>query len=145
ARDLIVLFLGLEIMSIAAYVLAGIHRTDRASGEAALKYFLLGAVATGFLLYGIAVFYGVTGSTAYSALAAALPSANRVVVLGGVALLIVALGFKVSAVPFHFWAPDVYQGAPTTVTALMAVGIKAAAVAGFARLFITAFSSLHAD
>src|SRR5690606_41669676 len=69
-----------------------------------------------------------TGSTAYSAIAAALPSANRVVVLGGVALLIVALGFKVSAVPFHFWAPDVYQGAPTTVTALMAVGIKAAAV-----------------
>ncbi|MEW6272760.1 MAG: NADH-quinone oxidoreductase subunit N [Thermodesulfobacteriota bacterium] len=145
ARDLIVLFLGLEIMSIAAYVLAGIHRTDRASGEAALKYFLLGAFATGFLLYGIAVFYGVTGSTSYAAIAAALPNASRFVVLGGVALLIVALGFKVSAVPFHFWAPDVYQGAPTSVTALMAVGIKAAAVAGFARLFITAFAALHAD
>jgi NADH-quinone oxidoreductase subunit N len=145
ARDLIVLFLGLEIMSIAAYVLAGVHRTDAKSGEASLKYFLLGAFATGFLLYGIAMIYGATGSTAYAAIAAALPDAPRLFVLGGVALLIVALGFKVSAVPFHFWAPDVYQGAPTSVTALMAVGIKAAAVAGFARLFITAFSDLHAD
>jgi NADH-quinone oxidoreductase subunit N len=143
ARDLIVLFLGIEIMSIAAYVLAGCHRTDHASGEAALKYFLLGAFATGFLLYGIAIVYGATGSTAYGPIAAALPNASRLLVLGGVALLIVALGFKVSAVPFHFWAPDVYQGAPTSVTALMAVGIKAAAVAGFARLFITAFGSLH--
>jgi len=145
ARDLIVLFLGLEIMSIAAYVLAGIHRTDPKSGEAALKYFLLGAFATGFLLYGIAIVYGATGSTAYASIAAALPTAPRPFVLGGVALLIVALGFKVSAVPFHFWAPDVYQGAPTSVTALMAVGIKAAAVAGFARLFLVAFASLHAD
>lgn len=145
ARDLIVLFLGIEIMSIAAYVLAGIHRTDRASGEAALKYFLLGAFATGFLLYGIAILYGATGSTAYGAIARALPGAPKLLVLGGVALLIVALGFKVSAVPFHFWAPDVYQGAPTSVTALMAVGIKAAAVAGFARLFISAFAALHDD
>jgi NADH-quinone oxidoreductase subunit N len=143
ARDLIVLFLGIEIMSLAAYVLAGVHRTERASGEAALKYFLLGAFATGFLLYGIAILYGATGSTAYGAIAAALPNASKVLVLGGVALLIVALGFKVSAVPFHFWAPDVYQGAPTSVTALMAVGIKAAAVASFARLFIHAFASLH--
>lgn len=145
ARDLIVLFLGIEIMSIAAYVLAGVHRTDRASGEAALKYFLLGAFATGFLLYGIAILYGATGSTAYDAIAAATPGAPKLLVLGGMGLLIVALGFKMSAVPFHFWAPDVYQGAPTSVTALMAVGIKAAAVASFARLFITAFSSLHDD
>lgn len=145
ARDLIVLFLGLEIMSIAAYVLAGIHRTDEKSGEAALKYFILGAFATGFLLYGIAILYGATGSTVYADIAAAVLAAPRPVVLGGVALLIVALGFKVSAVPFHFWAPDVYQGAPTSVTALMAVGIKAAAVAGFARLFLTAFSPLHAE
>jgi NADH-quinone oxidoreductase subunit N len=145
ARDLIILFLGIEIMSIAAYVLAGIHRTDEKSGEAALKYFLLGAFATGFLLYGIAILYGATGSTAYDAIAAALPNASKLLVLGGVALLIVALGFKVSAVPFHFWAPDVYQGAPTSVTALMAVGIKAAAVAGFARLFIVALGSLHDD
>jgi NADH-quinone oxidoreductase subunit N len=145
ARDLIVLFLGIEIMSIAAYVLAGIHRTDKKSGEAALKYFLLGAFATGFLLYGIAILYGATGSTGYDAIAAALPKASKLLVLGGVALLIVALGFKVSAVPFHFWAPDVYQGAPTSVTVLMAVGIKAAAVAGFARLFIVALASLHDD
>lgn len=145
ARDLIVLFLGIEIMSIAAYVLAGCHRTDRASGEAALKYFLLGAFATGFLLYGIAILYGATGSTAYAEIAAALPGASRPLVLVGVGMLIVALGFKMSAVPFHFWAPDVYQGAPTSVTALMAVGIKAAAVASFARLFIVAFSSLHGD
>ena len=143
ARDLIILFLGIEIMSLAAYVLAGVHRTDRASGEAALKYFLLGAFATGFLLYGIAILYGATGSTSYAGIAAALPNASRTLVLGGVALLVVALGFKVSAVPFHFWAPDVYQGAPTSVTALMAVGIKAAAVASFARLFIIAFASLH--
>lgn len=145
ARDLIVLFLGIEIMSIAAYVLAGIHRTDEKSGEAALKYFLLGAFATGFLLYGIAILYGATGSTGYDAIAAALPKASKLLVLGGVALLIVALGFKVSAVPFHFWAPDVYQGAPTSVTALMAVGIKAAAVVGFARLFIVALAPLHQD
>ena len=145
ARDLIVLFLGIEIMSIAAYVLAGCHRTDRASGEAALKYFLLGAFATGFLLYGIAMLYGATGTTSYDGIAKALPAAPRLLAMGGVALLIVALGFKVSAVPFHFWAPDVYQGAPTSVTALMAVGIKAAAVAAFARLFISAFASLHGD
>jgi NADH-quinone oxidoreductase subunit N len=145
ARDLIVLFLGIEIMSIAAYVLAGIHRTDEKSGEAALKYFLLGAFATGFLLYGIAILYGATGSTSYDAIAAALPKASKLLVLGAVALLLVALGFKVSAVPFHFWAPDVYQGAPTSVTVLMAVGIKAAAIAGFARLFIVALASLHDD
>ncbi len=145
ARDLIVLFLGLEIMSVAAYVLAGVQRTEVRSGEAALKYFILGAFATGFLLYGIAIVYGTTGSTAYATIAAAIPEASRLAILGGVAMLVVALGFKVSAVPFHFWAPDVYEGAPTSVTALMAVGIKAAAVAGFARLFITAFGALHAD
>ena len=92
ARDLIVLFLGIEIMSIAAYVLAGIHRTDERSGEAALKYFLLGAFATGFLLYGIAILYGATGATGYDAIAAALPKASKMLVLGGIALLIVALG-----------------------------------------------------
>lgn len=145
ARDLVVLFLGIEVMSIAAYVLAGIHRTDERSGEAALKYFLLGAFATGFLLYGMAILYGATGATSYDAIAAALPKAPKLLALGGVALLVVALGFKVSAVPFHFWAPDVYQGAPTSVTALMAVGIKAAAVVGFARLFIVALGSLYGD
>jgi NADH-quinone oxidoreductase subunit N len=145
ARDLIVLFLGLEIMSVAAYVLAGIHRRDRKSGEAALKYFLLGAFATGFLLYGIAILYGATGATSYAGIAAKLPQAPRLAVFAGVALLLVALGFKVSAVPFHFWAPDVYEGSPTAVTAFMAVGIKAAAFAGFARFFLGHLLPIQAD
>jgi len=145
ARDLIVLFLGLEIMSVAAYVLVGIHRRDRKSGEAALKYFLLGAFATGFLLYGIALLYGATGSTRYDQIAAGLGAAPRMMVLAGVAMLLVGLGFKMAAVPFHFWTPDVYEGAPTAVTALMAVGIKAAAFAGFARLFLVHLMSIHPD
>jgi NADH-quinone oxidoreductase subunit N len=145
ARDLIVLFMGIEIMSLPAYVLAGLRRSDPRSGEAALKYFLLGAFATGFLLYGIALVYGATGTTGYSGIAAALGEAPRFTLLAGVGLLIVALGFKIGVVPFHFWAPDVYQGAPTAVTALMAVGIKAAAVIGAARLFLGPLVGLHAD
>ncbi len=145
ARDLIVLFLGLEIMSVATYVLVGIHRRDRASGEAALKYFLLGAFASGFLLYGIAVLYGATGHTGFAGLADGIADAPRLAVLGGVALLIVGLGFKMGAAPFHFWTPDVYQGAPSTVTAMMAVGIKAAAFVAFARLFLGALSPLHVE
>jgi NADH-quinone oxidoreductase subunit N len=145
AQDLIVLFIGLEIMSIPAYVLAGLHRRDERSSEAALKYFLLGALASSFLLYGIALIYGATGSFSYSEIAAALPSADRGLVLGGIALLIVGLGFKVGVVPFHFWAPDVYQGAPTSITALMAVGIKAGAAVGMARLFLTALAPMHAE
>ncbi|MDG2306244.1 MAG: NADH-quinone oxidoreductase subunit N [Candidatus Binatia bacterium] len=145
ARDLIVLFLGIEVMSLPAYVLAGIRRQDEKSGEAALKYFLLGAFATSFLLYGIALLYGATASTSYAGIAAALGDAPRLPVLAGIAMLIVALGFKVGVVPFHFWAPDVYQGAPTPVTALMAVGVKAAAVVGTARLFLTALEGLHVE
>jgi len=145
ARDLIVLFLGLEIMSVASYVLAGIHRRDPASGEASLKYFVLGAFATCFLLYGIAALYGATGATSYSGIAAGIPSAPRLALLGGLALLIVGLGFKAAAVPFHFWTPDVYQGAPSAVTALMAVGVKAAAFAGLARLFLSGLASLYVD
>ncbi len=145
ARDLIVLFLGIEVMSLPAYVLAGIRRQDENSGEAALKYFLLGAFATSFLLYGIALLYGATGTTTYAGIAAGLGEANRLVVLAGIGMLIVALGFKVGVAPFHFWAPDVYQGAPTSVTALMAVGVKAAAVVGAARLFLTALSGLHVE
>lgn len=145
ARDLIVLFLGVEVMSLPAYVLAGIRRQDPKSGEAALKYFLLGAFATSFLLYGIALLYGATGTTSYAGIAAALGEAPRLSVLAGIGMLIVALGFKVGVVPFHFWAPDVYQGAPTNVTALMAVGVKAAAVVGTARLFLTALGGLHVD
>jgi NADH-quinone oxidoreductase subunit N len=145
ARDLIVLFLGLEIMSVATYVLAGIHRRDKASGEAALKYFVLGAFASAFLLYGIAVLYGATGATGYAGIAAGLRAAPQLAVLGGVALLIVGLGFKVGAVPFHFWTPDVYQGAPSAVTAMMAVGIKTAAFVGLARLFLSGLVGLHLD
>ena len=145
AEDLIVMFIGVEIMSIPAYVLAGLHRRDERSSEAALKYFILGALASSFLLYGIALMYGATGSFSYAEIAAALPTADRGLVLGAMALLIVGLGFKVGIVPFHFWAPDVYQGAPTSVTALMAVGIKAGAAVGMARLFLTALAPMHAE
>jgi NADH-quinone oxidoreductase subunit N len=145
ARDLVVLFLGIEVMSIPAYVLAGIQRREARSGEAALKYFVLGAFATSFLLYGIAIFWGATGATSYAGIRTALGSAPSLAVLGGTALLIVALGFKVGVVPFHFWAPDVYQGSPTVVTALMAVGIKAAAVVATARFFLLAIPAAHLD
>ncbi len=139
ATDLIVIFLGLEVMSIAAYALAGIARGELRSNEAALKYFLLGAFATGFLLFGIALIYGATGSTALAPIAQRLTTVageQRLLVTAGMALLIVGFGFKVAAVPFHVWAPDVYEGSPTAVTALMAVGIKSAAFAAFARVFM---------
>ena len=139
ATDLIVIFLGLEVMSIAAYALAGIARSELRSNEAALKYFLLGAFASGFLLFGIALLYGATGNTSLPQIAQRLTmvgSEQRLLVTAGMALLIVGFGFKVAAVPFHVWAPDVYEGAPTSVTALMAVGIKAAAFAAFARVFM---------
>src|SRR6185369_10191199 len=136
ANDLIVLFLALEIMSVAAYVLAGLLRHEARSTEAALKYFLLGAFATGFLLYGIAFFYAATGSTQLDVIADAIRHRG----LGpygliGMALLLVGFGFKVALIPFHVWTPDVYEGSPTAVTAFMAVGVKAAAFAAFARVF----------
>jgi NADH-quinone oxidoreductase subunit N len=145
ARDLVVLFLGIELMSFPAYVLAGIHRRDARSGEASLKYFLLGAFATAFLLYGIALFWGATGTTSYAGITSALPDARGFAVLGAVGLLIVALGFKIGVVPFHFWVPDVYQGSPTVVTALMAVAIKAAAIIAAARFFVLALAPVQAD
>jgi NADH-quinone oxidoreductase subunit N len=146
ANDLIVLFLALEIMSVAVYVLAGLLRREAQSTEAALKYFLLGAFATGFLLYGIAFFYGATGSTRLDVNAAAIQKdgASGYVLLG-IALLLVGFGFKVALIPFHVWTPDVYQGAPTTVTALMAVGVKAAAFAAFARTFAAALGGVAAS
>ena len=146
ATDLIVIFLGLEVMSISVYVLAGAWRTQPRSNEAALKYFLLGAFATGFLLYGIALIYGATGSFRLDQIAAAIPStdAHRMLI-AGVALLIVAFGFKIAAVPFHMWTPDVYEGAPTTVTALMAVAVKAAGFAAFVRIFLHGLAGLHTD
>jgi NADH-quinone oxidoreductase subunit N len=148
ATDLIVIFLGLEVMSIAVYALAGICRGEVRSNEAALKYFLLGAFATGFLLFGIALLYGATGSTTLSSIAAYIAKAGpqeKMLVLAGMALLLVGFGFKVAAAPFHVWTPDVYEGSPTAVTALMAVGVKAAGFAAFARVFMHTLTLLSAD
>jgi len=148
ATDLIVIFLGLEVMSIAAYTLAGIWRGQVRSNEAALKYFLLGAFATGFLLFGIALLYGATGSTTLGPIAQGIVKVGaeqRAVLIAGMGLLIVGFGFKVAAAPFHVWAPDVYEGSPTAVTALMAVGIKSAAFAAFARVFMHTLGVLSAD
>ena len=146
AADLILIFLGIEIISISLYVLAGIRRDDLHSNEAALKYFLLGAFATGFLLYGMSLIYGTTGSTNLSeimtSIAASKESINPFMILG-LTLFIVGFGFKVAAAPFHMWAPDVYQGAPTPVTAFMAVGPKAASFAAFFRVFCTALPELE--
>jgi NADH-quinone oxidoreductase subunit N len=148
ANDLIVIFLGLEVMSIAVYVLAGIWRQQIRSNEAALKYFLLGAYATGFLLFGIALVYAATGSLEIDEIARrvghGVGDGDSLLVLGTV-LLIVGFGFKVAAVPFHVWTPDVYEGAPTSVTALMAVGVKAAAFAAFGRVFLVGLNAIAAD
>jgi NADH-quinone oxidoreductase subunit N len=142
AEDLIVLFLGLEVMSVAVYVLAGYNRADPFSSEAALKYFLIGAFASGFLLYGIALVYGVAGTTNLSLVGAQL--AGRPIPLMaalGLGLLLIGLAFKISAVPFHMWAPDVYDGSPTPVTGFMAMGVKAAAFAALVRVLMEAFPS----
>ena len=147
ARDLIVIFLGLEIMSIAVYVLAAINRRDPKSAEAGLKYFLLGAFSTGFFLYGIALVYGATGSTHISAIAESIAAgtAHGALLMFGIALLAVGFSFKVSAVPFHMWTPDVYEGAPTPVTAFMSVAVKAGAFLAFLRVFSVAFANLYGN
>ncbi len=145
ANDLIMIFLGLEISSIASYILAGYLRDDKRANESALKYFLLGSFATGFFLYGVAFIYGSTGTVNLSAVHSALTGPNPPsAVLTGVAaaLMFVGLGFKVSASPFQIWAPDVYQGAPTPVTAFLSAGPKAAAFAIFFRIFMTAFEPI---
>ena len=145
AGDLIVIFLGLETMSITVYVLAGIQRHNPKSNEAAMKYFLMGAFSTGFLLYGIALVYGATGSiklaAIHDAIATGAMSSNPMLLLG-IGLLVIGFGFKVAAVPFHMWTPDVYEGAPTPVTAFMAVGVKLAAFAAFLRVFLVDFGAL---
>ncbi|HYU79150.1 MAG TPA: NADH-quinone oxidoreductase subunit N [Vicinamibacterales bacterium] len=145
ATDLLLLFLALETMSIAVYVLTGIRRDQPASTEAAFKYFLLGAFASAFFLYGIAFIYGVTGSTNLdrvgSVIAAQSMSGNPMILLA-VGLLIVGFGFKIAAVPFHMWSPDAYEGAPAVVTGFMSTGVKAAAVAGFARVFLSALEPM---
>lgn len=148
ANDLMVFFLGLETMSVAVYVLTGIWRSQPQSSEAAMKYFLMGAFATGFLLYGIALIYGATGSTNLNLIAAYLieqPSDWPPYLIGGGFLLLIGFAFKAGAVPFHFWVPDVYQGAPTPVTGFMSVAVKAAAFAAWARILFHKLSPLESD
>ena len=146
ANELIMIFIGLEISSIASYVLAGYLRDDKRANEASLKYFLLGSFATAFFLYGIAWIYGLTGSTNLAAIRGALVSrdlAPSPVLVGfSAALMFVGLGFKVSGAPFQIWAPDVYQGAPTPISAFMSAGPKAAAFAVFLRIFMGAFEPI---
>jgi len=143
ANDLIILFLGIELMSVCLYVLAGFIRTKDRANEAGLKYFLLGAFSTGFLLYGIALIYGASGTTNLLMIQNlfAIVSNNLLFVIGA-GLLIIGVAFKVAAVPFHMWAPDVYEGAPTPVTAFMSTGVKAAAFAAFITVFIRTFDFL---
>ncbi|MCY7328689.1 MAG: NADH-quinone oxidoreductase subunit N [Saprospiraceae bacterium] len=140
--NLVILFLGIEILSIPLYVLAGSRRDDLPSNEAALKYFLMGAFATGFLLFGIALIYGATATFDLKTIATAVGDGRHSVGMlhVGILLILVGLGFKVSAVPFHFWAPDVYTGSPNLVTAFMATVVKTAGFAAFYRLFSMAFA-----
>jgi NADH-quinone oxidoreductase subunit N len=148
ATDLLVIFLALETMSIAVYVLTGIRRDQQQSSEGAFKYFLLGAFASSFFLYGIAFLYAVTGTTNIerlsSAIAAQSMSGNPMILLG-IGLLIVGFGFKIAAVPFHMWSPDAYEGAPTVVTGFMSTGVKAAAIAAFVRVFLKGLDPMIAD
>jgi NADH-quinone oxidoreductase subunit N len=147
AADLIVVFLALELLSIPLYVLAGFARRRLDSEEAALKYFLLGAFAAGFVLYGVAMVFGATGHTGLAAITADLKAgtANLTLFLVGAVLMLVGFGFKVAAVPFHMWMPDVYQGSPSPVTGFMSVGAKAAGFTALLRVFVTAFPALSAD
>jgi NADH-quinone oxidoreductase subunit N len=142
ANNLIIVFLALELLSIPLYVLAGIARPRLESEEASLKYFLLGSFASGFVLFGLAFIFGGAGSLGFAEIQAAIQSgqANLTFVLPGAGLLLIGLGFKIAVVPFHAWAPDVYQGAPSSVTAFMAVGAKAAGFAALLRLFLVVFA-----
>lgn len=139
-NDLVVIFLGLETLSIATYVMAGLRRGDLKSNESAMKYFILGSFASAFLLYGMALTYGATGSTNITEIAASVANANfpALLLIGG-AMMIIGFGFKVAMVPFHVWTPDVYEGAPTPVTGFLATGPKAAAFASFLRVFVLGF------
>jgi NADH-quinone oxidoreductase subunit N len=147
ANELIMIFIGLEISSIASYILAGYLRDDARNNESALKYFLLGSFATAFLLYGVAWIYGATGFTNLTAIRRALLTGNEPVALAGTAaaLIFVGFAFKISAVPFQSWAPDVYQGAPAPVSAFLSVGPKAAAFAVLLRVFMTAFGPISSS
>lgn len=147
--DLMTIFLGLEVMSVSLYVLAGFNRTNTKSNEAGLKYFLLGAFSTGFLLYGMALTYGATGTTRIAKIAVAvgqmsLPSAN-IMLVAGMLLMLTGFAFKVAAAPFHMWTPDVYEGAPTPMTAFMSAGPKAAGFAAALRIFLVALPTLQVE
>ena len=145
ANDLLLVFLALEILSLALYVLAGFARRDDASQESAMKYFLLGAFSSAFLLYGIAIMYGATNTTSISGISRVASSSDARLVFTAMALLAVGFCFKVAAVPFHMWTPDVYQGAPTSVTGFMAAGTKAAGFAALLRVFLVALGPLQWD
>lgn len=147
AGDLIVVFLALELLSIPLYVLAAFDRPKVESEEAGLKYFLLGAFATGFVVYGTALVFGAVGTTSLTGIVSSIGSNGTpsLLLTVGAALILVGLGFKIAAVPFHMWTPDVYQGSPTAVTAFMAAGAKIAGFAALLRVFATAFPSIAAD
>ncbi|MGQ0540129.1 MAG: NADH-quinone oxidoreductase subunit N [Gemmatimonadaceae bacterium] len=148
ARDLMIVFLGIELMSIAVYVLAGINRRSAKSAEGAIKYFLLGAFSTAFLLYGIALVYGATGTTNLLEIGrrvVELKLASSGLFLAGMALMLVGFAFKVAAVPFHMWTPDVYEGAPMPITGYMAAGVKAGAFAVFLRVWFEAFPAVYVE
>jgi NADH-quinone oxidoreductase subunit N len=139
--DLIMLYLGLELMSLALYVVAASHRDDTKSTEAGLKYFVLGALSSGMLLYGASLIYGFTGTVSFAGIAAEAKGGN-IGLLFGLVFLLAGLCFKISAVPFHMWTPDVYEGAPTPVTAFFASAPKVAALAVFTRVALTAFPGI---
>jgi NADH-quinone oxidoreductase subunit N len=145
--ELITVFLGVELMSVSLYVLAGYARTRMISNESSLKYFLLGSFASGFLLYGIALLYGSTGTTNIQAISKVLSTTGlqSPALVIGMALLVVGFGFKAALAPFHMWTPDVYEGAPAPITAFMSAGPKAAAFAAFARIFYQALPTLQGD
>ena len=145
-NELIIIFLGLELMSLSLYILAGYFRESPASSEAGMKYLLLGAFASAFFLYGIALIYGGAGTTSVPAIAEAIAAPNKSpLLLAGMFLLIVGFGFKVAIVPFHQWAPDVYEGAPTTIAAFISAGPKAAGFAAFLRIFMEALPNLQVE
>src|SRR6185295_4957541 len=144
--DLITLFIGLETMAIAFYILVGFLKPSRRSNEAAVKYFLLGAFSLGLLLYGMSLMYGLSGTTNLRTMATAFVGAERDPRLVLAVILVVAgIGFKIAAVPFHMWAPDVYEGAPTPITAFLSVGSKAASFAMLIRIFVEGLPSMSTD
>jgi NADH-quinone oxidoreductase subunit N len=148
ANDLLVIFIALEVLSLAVYVLTGIRRDDPHASEAAFKYFLLGAFSSAFFLYGIAFTFGLAGSTHLDRVGSYLAAqslSDNPLILVALGLLLVGFGFKISAVPFHMWTPDAYEGAPAIVTGFMSTGVKAAAFAAFARVFLSSFEPFSAD